>query len=140
MKYLVTEAEVKGLIGVDLMSIIDNASSVERELRQNYTRLMSYIVANNVFVRQSCNSYMSSVAREYNKGATSPNEAILAQLDNEWKIEQFKLAQALNIVYEWQLGNQVIVGDGSKPIISPEAYRILVNNLNLIWRTEWHKG
>ena len=137
--YQVTEQEIKNFLNVDVKQMLANPSSIERELKQNYNRLVNFVISRNAFLKQTGSSSMSYAAEKYLNGKTTPLEALISRLDTDFKIQQWKMIQALQLVYELENGAQAFTG-GKLQRINPEAYEIMLNTLDLIWRTEWMKG
>lgn len=153
--YIIDNDYIKNNYGVDYKSNLENSSNIDIELKQNYKRLVNYIISHNVYLKSAGKSNEPSIM-EYNKDATNPYDAFINQFvdddgdEIEYNIERWKDVQALQAIYEQENGNLAMVlpehlaSEDTKQRninrICPEALEILRNDLELLWRTEWMKG
>lgn len=144
-RYIITEADIKEFLNIDFKAQMTEPSNIDRELKQNYSRLYSYVLSNNVFLRQAGQEGLSYKVEKYNKEATTPLDAFYNQFVDDngtaipWKIEEWKKAQAIQAVYEQENGAIAFI-NGKMPRFCEEAIEILRNSLSLLWRTEFMRG
>ena len=145
-KHIITNSDIIAALNVDYKNKLEKPSEIDRELRQNYTRLISYVFANNVYLTQAGSDNEGYKSKQYNKEATNPYEAFYNQLDTDFKVEMWKHAQAIQAVYEIENGTIHLVLPEHSTLedikarnhmaICREAFDILMNVLKVIKRTE----
>jgi hypothetical protein len=144
-RYIITEADIKDFLNIDYKEQMTEPSNIDRELKQNYSRLYSFILSNNVFLRQAGQEGLSYKVEKYNKEAATPLDAFYNQFVDDdsvaisWKIEEWKKVQAIQAVYEQENGATAFIS-GKMPRFCEEAIEILRNSLNLLWRSEFMRG